>query len=108
MFSKPITMKNKKYLEWVKTQQCLCKYHQGESLPENFNDSLGLFNIIDPHHVMERSRDDMVVPLCRWSHSLTESVAPSEWQEVMGFTQEDLEESAKKLREEFMKGGNNV
>jgi hypothetical protein len=87
--------------------ECHCKYHKGNQdfiITTSEQAVLVPFlNMFDFHHTEGRSRDDRGVKLCRWSHSLTESVAPSEWIEVMGFDQKTLEEKAVLLREEYLK-----
>ena len=107
-FPKDIVFKSRKYLDWIKSRECLCRYHQGEPISVKFTSDLCFLNIIDPHHVTSRSRDDQTVPLCRWSHYLTKSVPPGEWMETMGFDQNILEETAILLREEYLKGGYDV
>jgi hypothetical protein len=113
-FPKPLVVKSKKYMQWVKENDtCHCKYHRGEEFPttrmtkEDHVNFYIFLNIFDFHHTEGRSRDDKGVKLCRWSHSLTESVAPSEWKGIMGFTQQELEEKAVILREEYLKMKNN-
>ena len=103
MFPKPLVIKSKKYRDWVKENDtCHCKYHQSEPVPDNFTSERGLLYLMDFHHTEGRSRDDRGVKLCRWSHSLTESVPPSEWQDKMGFTEEFLKEKAIELREKYL------
>ena len=95
MFPKAIVFKSRKYLDWIiKQNDCL-------ACP-NDNHCIGILRLyIDPHHLSGRSRDDIVVPLCRYHHRLLHDTAQSEWQEVMGFDQKTLEEKAILLREEY-------